>query len=517
MNGNHIRPIIDAAPVLLWVADADQRCVFFNNRWLAFVGRTLEEQLAHDWTENVHAEDRARCASIYLSAFERREEFQFECRLRRNDGECHRAIANGAPRLTPGGDFAGFVGAFTVHRTDLSAYQGGSGTRRLSSIGTLAAGIAHDFNNLLANILANADLALAEVGPESRAALGLERIRTVAVRGAEIVRELMVYSGQERSHAERIDLSKLVEEMLEMLRISVTKHASITTDLAPNLPHVIAEPAEISELVMNLILNASDSLGEKDGEIRISTSRVRRGVGGTGAGSVGSNGCLRLVVADTGSGIARSIRQRLFDPFVSTKRPGRGMGLATVHMIVQKYGGNIRVTSSPGRGTQFIVYLPCGPAAVQADARKHTPAHAAGDRRTVLVVEDEEGLRLAIARLLRLEGFRVFEAPDGSSAMALLRGRSNSIDAILLDLTIPGLTSKAVIGEAARLRPDVRIVLTSAYSRESAASELKAAHVKGFVRKPYHVREVIQLLTNEVGTSPSVAPSVLTSTGQSWR
>ena len=509
MNGNHFRPIIDAAPVLLSVADAEQRCVFFNSRWLAFVGRTLDEQLAHDWTENVHAEDRARCASIYSAAFERREEFQFECRLQRSDGEFHRAIANGAPRLTPAGAFAGFVVAFTVHHTDLSAGQGESGARRLSNIGTLAAGIAHDFNNLLANILANADLALAEAGPQSRAAAGLERIRTVAVRGAEIVRELMVYSGRERSHAERVNLSKLVEEMLEMLRISVTKHASITTDLAPNLPHIIAEPAEISELVMNLILNASDSLGEKDGEIRISTSRVRRGAVSGGGASDGSNGRLRLVVADTGSGIARSIRHRIFDPFISTRRPGRGMGLATVHMIVQKYGGKIRVTSSPGRGTQFIVHLPCAPAAIGADAGRLAPAHTAGDRRTVLVVEDEEGLRMAIARLLRLEGFRVFEAADGSSAIALLRGHTNAIDAILLDLTIPGLTSKAVIGEAARLRPDVRIVLTSAYSQESAALELKADHVKGFVRKPYHVREVVQLLTDEISTT--AVRSVLTS------
>lgn len=125
------------------------------------------------------------------------------------------------------------------------------------------------------------------------------------------------------------------------------------------------------------------------------------------------------------------------------------------------------------------------------------------------MVEDEEGLRMAIARLLRLEGFRVFEAADGSSAIALLRGHTNAIDAILLDLTIPGLTSKAVIGEAARLRPDVRIVLTSAYSQESAALELKADHVKGFVRKPYHVREVVQLLTDEISTT--AVRSVLTS------
>jgi PAS domain S-box-containing protein len=498
-RGNHLRPILDAMPLLLWAAGPDRRCAFFNKRWLEFVGRTSEEQLGREWIENVHPEDRPRCSSIYARAFARREEFQFECRLRRADGDYRWVIANGAPRLTPAGTFAGFAGAFTdVHELGLSTAEGEAGARRLSSIGTLAAGIAHDFNNLLANILANAELALTEVPSRSRAIEELERIRMVAIRGAEIVRELMVYAGQEQATAEAVDLSRLVEEMMEMLRISVTKHARITVQLAPNLPPVMAAPAEIRELLMNLILNASEALGERDGEIRISTSyakgRAERVDRTTGA----SGDCVRLVVADTGPGIPASMRNRIFDPFVTTKHPGRGVGLAIVRTIARKYGGSIRITSAPGRGTRFSVMLPC--AAGQAESEgvaRSVSTSLAGTGRTVLIVEDEDGLRLAIAVLLRRNGFQVIEAQDGSAAVELLRTHSQAIDTILLDLTIPGVSSEDVIEEARRLRSDVRIFLTSAYSRGNGAPPFNAPQVRGFVRKPYQIRELVRLLSEE--------------------
>lgn len=375
--------------------------------------------------------------------------------------------------------------------------------RRLSSIGALAAGIAHDFNNLLANILANAELALAEIAPRSCAIRELERIRNVAIRGSEIVRELMVYAGQEPPRTELVDLSRLVTEMVEMLRISVTKHARITTDLAADLPALMAEPAELRELLMNLILNASDALGERDGEIRISTSLEADGA--TGRAEADANerrGCLKLEVADTGSGVMPSIEDRIFDPFVSTKQAGRGVGLSIVRTIVRKYRGSVRLSSAPGQGTRFTVLLPCTERA--EDDRGEPIASAAaspGAGRTLLIVDDEEGLRLAMAQLLRREGFRVMEAHDGSAAVELLRNHAESIDTILLDLTLPGVRSEKVVEEALRLRPDIRVFLTSAYNPGNAASRFKSPQVRGFVRKPYRIRELVRLLSGEAYAS----------------
>lgn len=502
---NHIRPTIDVAPLMLWAAGPDRRCVFFNQEWLEFAGRTFEEQLRHDWLENVHADDRARCAALYSSAVARHAAVQFECRLCRCDGELRRAVGRCAARFTASGQLAGFVGVFMdIHEMGPSMAESEAGARRLSSIGTLAAGVAHDFNNLLANILANAELALTEAAQGSRVTDELDRIRTVAIRGSEIVRELLVYAGQEESHQEAVDLSKLVEEMLEILRISVTRHATIHTELAHGLPPVMADPAELRELLMNLILNASDALGDRSGEIRISTSWVRsRGAAADNETARQIAGdCVQLIVADSGSGIAPSVQSRMFDPFVSTKQPGRGVGLAIVRNITEKYGGGICVTSAPGHGTCFTVLLPCGGAqAEMADTEWRVSAAGSGEGKTVLIVDDEEGLRLAVSQLLRREGFRVIEARDGHSAVELLRTRAQIIDTILLDVTIPGMASEAVAEEAARVRPDVRIILTSAYSRGSAAPAYKVPQVRGFLRKPYQIGELVRLLCEEVHAS----------------
>lgn len=497
-SDSRFRPIIDAVPLPLWIAGPDQRCVFFNRRWLEFTGHTLEEELARGWTQTVHEEDRARCASIYAAALERQEEFQFECRLRRKDGEYRWTIGKGSPRFSVSGAFGGFVGTFTdIHELGIFNGDDGERGRRLSNVGKLAAGIAHDFNNLLANILANAELALAEVAPRSRAIEELERIRNVAIRGSEIVRELMVYAGRDPAHAEAVDLSKLVEEMLEMLRLSVTKHAKITTELAAALPAIIAEPPELREILMNLILNASDALDERDGEIKISTSVVKSAATEfLEPGMDPALDYLKLEVADTGRGIARALQNQIFEPFVSTKQPGRGVGLAIVQRITRKYGGNVRLISAAGQGTRFIVLLPCWTDVAGGEPARSSPLPPHDTGKTVMIVDDEEGLRLAIAQLLRRDGFRVVEASDGSSAIELLQSQGQDIDTILLDLTLPGLPSDKVVKEAARIRPDVRIFLTSAYSHESAAG-FTAPQIKGFVRKPYAIRDLVRMLSGE--------------------
>jgi CheY-like chemotaxis protein len=296
----------------------------------------------------------------------------------------------------------------------------------------------------------------------------------------------------------------LVEEMLDLLKISITKHARIRTDLAQDLPPVLAEAAEMRELLMNLILNASDALGEKDGEIRISTSCVEVGQAAAVEPSeyVPAGASLQLIVADTGPGISPEVQARIFEPFFTTKLPGRGVGLAIVQTIVRRYRGSIRLTSAPGQGTSFTVLLPCTArtAGMKGPAPMRSPA-ISGDGKTILIVEDEEGIRLAVSQLLRRSGFNVMEARDGLAAVELLRKHSRTIDIILLDLTLPGLPSREIVEEAARLRPDMRIFLTSAYSRETAAPAFNAPQVKGFLRKPYEIRELVRLLSEAYANS----------------
>jgi CheY-like chemotaxis protein len=194
---------------------------------------------------------------------------------------------------------------------------------------------------------------------------------------------------------------------------------------------------------------------------------------------------------------------RVYDPFFTTKVAGRGLGLAAVRGIVRAHGGAIKLTSQPGKGTTFEILLPGSGQPPKQDIMSQTRSSAeqgSGATRTVLMVEDEEVLRLSVSKMLRKKGFSVIEAGDGYSALDLFRAHKNRIDVILLDMTIPGASSREVIVEAGKIRPDIRIVLTSAYSRSMAISSLDAPQIKGFVRKPFQIDELVQLLRATLST-----------------
>ena len=380
--------------------------------------------------------------------------------------------------------------------------------KRLETIGHVAAGIAHDFNNLLATIVAYAELALADRPPWG-AAVTVERIHAVALRASEIVRELMVYAGRDEGEMTAVDLSVLVAEMLDLLKVSITKQAGITTDLASSPPAVFAEVAELRELVMNLILNASDAVRTTGGEIRIATSPVILSAAESGP-ELPAGTYMRLEVSDTGNGMSADVQARIFEPFFTTKQFGKGIGLSVAQRIVRRYGGSIYCQSAPSQGARFVVLLPCAGAGLNCHAAPEPeasgPCLAPGT--TLLLVEDEEGLRIPVSTLLRQKGIRVIEAGDGSTAIEALESHADNIDAILLDLTLPGTPSDEVIAAASRIRPDIKILLTSAYSSRDAAQALAATQVKGFLRKPYQLSELSRAL-NEL-LAGSRAKSIFT-------
>lgn len=503
-NDKHFRAVADALPVMLWAADADQRCTYFNRRWLEFTGRTLEQELSQGWTNGIHPGDVSQCVAAYDRSLKRRREFHTECRLRRADGEYCWVLATGAPQFS-GGVFARYVGTCTEIGDVIPAHQG-LFHKKLETIGILAGGIAHDFNNLLGSILADADVALAHLPHGSAGVEDVTRLRAVAIRASEIVRELMVYAGQEQGQMTNVDLSSLVEEMLGLLKVSIAKDARLSTDLAGDLPPVRAEAPELRQLVMNLILNASEAIQGTGGEIHIATCRVTIGRDEPGL-QLAPGEYVRLDVFDTGRGISRDLQDRIFKPYFTTKKSGGGFGLGVVRRVVQKYGGAIRCDSQAARGAHFAVLLPRASgkkAAIPSTASKATPSPTGPTGSTLLIVEDEESLRVPVAHLLRRRGFRVIEAADGSAAIEALRD-DGRVDAVLLDLTLPGITGRDVVAEAARIRPDLKIVLTSAYGQQAAGEALDAPQVKAFIRKPYEVRELTRLLDEVL--SPSAEES----------
>jgi CheY-like chemotaxis protein len=260
---------------------------------------------------------------------------------------------------------------------------------------------------------------------------------------------------------------------------------------------VRANAALIRQLIVNLVTNASEALGEQNGVVRLLGGVISLTPDASAtASSLPVGDYVKLAVCDTGGGIAKEIRDRIFDPFFTTKFPGRGLGLAAVQGIIRGHGGAINVVSAPGRGTTFEVILPIAGerASIKRDMANAEIRASSPARQTVLLVEDEEGLRLPVSKLLRKRGFDVLEAEDGAAAVALFAAKSQAIGVVLMDLTLPGLSGREVVLELERIRPDLKVVVTTAYSKEAAVALMGGHGDWAFIRKPYNINELAELL-----------------------
>jgi signal transduction histidine kinase/ActR/RegA family two-component response regulator len=370
-------------------------------------------------------------------------------------------------------------------------------SQKLESMGTLASGIAHDFNNLLGGILAQAELALEEYQSGSSPEEELKRIRDGAIRGSEIVRQLMIYAGKESEAVGLVNVTEVARGMIELLNVSVSKHATLITDFGQSLPAVRGSTGQIQQIVMNLVTNASEALDDRGGVIRVTTRRVN--VDHTEAVSKGVAGgdYVLLEVTDSGRGMSLETQARVFDPFFTTKSQGHGLGLGVVRGIVRGLGGAIHLQSEPGRGSTFQIFLRS--TGIVAGATGRLPS-AGGPSPTpvvtILVVEDDDALRVSVSRVLRKRGFEILDASNGSDAIDLLRANSSKIDMMLLDMTIPGRSSHEVATVAAEARPGLKVVLTSAYDEKTVRARVGAPQTCGFVRKPFQIEDLVHTLRN---------------------
>jgi two-component system, cell cycle sensor histidine kinase and response regulator CckA len=310
----------------------------------------------------------------------------------------------------------------------------------------------------------------------------------------------MSYAGQEDTVFETVDLSGLLHEMLEFLKVSISKRATLNVTLSQKLPAVRANAAQLRQVILNLITNASESLRGQEGVISVTAARVRA-TPGDSAPNLCRSDHVCLDVSDTGCGMTEEVQSKIFDPFFTTKFPGRGLGLAVVKGIVRSHDGVINVVSAPGHGSRFEILLPCSsePACEGHDeAVSSATGEAVNFSGAVLIVEDEDALRLAVSKILRRKGYTVIEAANGDSGVNLLRDSAQEIDVVLLDLTLPGLSSREVLSELRRLRPDVKVIVTSAYSREQAQTTLGGQQPWLYIRKPYRINELTDLLGESI-------------------
>jgi signal transduction histidine kinase/CheY-like chemotaxis protein len=376
-------------------------------------------------------------------------------------------------------------------------------SQKLESLGLLAGGIAHDFNNLLTSILGNADLAKSELSPLTPARQSLEGIETAARRAADLCRQLLAYSGKGRFRIQPLDLRELVEEMAHLLELSISKKAVLNFHFAQQLPAVEADATQVRQVVMNLILNASEAIADRSGVIAVSTGAAwcdeaylkgTHAAEGTSAGTY-----VYLEVSDTGSGMDRETLSKVFDPFFSTKFTGRGLGLAAVLGIMRGHKGAIKIYSEPGRGTSFKLLFPASEHAAESMPGSASTAPAWKSQGTVLVADDEDTIRALARRILERAGFTVLLASDGREAIEIFRREHARVRMVLLDLTMPHLDGEACYRELRQVDPAVKVVMSSGYNEQDVVNRFAGKGLAGFVQKPYTASELITMVRQCLG------------------
>ncbi len=370
--------------------------------------------------------------------------------------------------------------------------------QRLESLGVLAGGIAHDFNNLLGIIMGNVSLARSTITSGDPIAGSLKNIEETSHRAANLCNQMLAYSGKGKFVVQPVNLSELVEEMIQLLEISISKKVSMRYELTPLLPSVKADTAQLQQVIMNLVINANEAVGERNGTIIIATGQVDADVDYLRSSYV-EDEVLKpgpyvwLEVSDTGCGMDSIVRERLFEPFFTTKFTGRGLGMSAILGIIRGHNGTIKVYSEVEKGTTIKVLFPAvgGLSPVNLTAMSDPAEQTIQASGTILVVDDEEMLRNVAAAMLKSGGYEVILAEDGVDAIAKLEKYKDRIDCVLLDMKMPRMGGEEAFTEMRRIKPEIKVLLSSGYNEQTATNRFAGKGLAGFVQKPYTLKKIL--------------------------
>jgi two-component system, cell cycle sensor histidine kinase and response regulator CckA len=377
--------------------------------------------------------------------------------------------------------------------------------QKLESLGVLAGGIAHDFNNLLTAMLGNASLARLDLSDDSPAHHPLGQIENAAVRAAELCKEMLAYSGRNQLAATCVDLSALVEDTTQLLHVSISKKCVLKLELYRPLPGIMADPTQLRQIVMNLVINASDAIAERSGLIRVCTGIMRADRQYLEAmflsPELEPGDYVFLEVNDNGCGMPPEVKARIFEPFYSTKFAGHGLGLAAVLGIVRSHHGTIKVYSEPGRGTTFKLLFPVMTEGAPEPEASDDPVSAWRGTGLALVIDDEETVRAVAARTLESLGFSPLIAADGAEGVRVFREHADALRLVLLDLTMPHMNGEETYRELCRINPKVPVVLMSGFTEKDTIDRFAGKQLAGFIQKPFD-RPRLQSKLHAVLTQP---------------
>jgi signal transduction histidine kinase len=398
---------------------------------------------------------------------------------------------NSAFNLDSQGRILGVVGSMKditeMREMEKKFYQ----TQRMESIGTLAGGIAHDFNNILGAILGYTDMALTNIKIDDRQRHYLEQVYKAGERARDLVKQILTFSRPQEQQRKPMLIAPIIKEGIKLLRSSLPTTIKINQDIKDSSVMVLADPTQIHQVLMNLCTNAAHSMREKGGILNIQLVREKMELSGTLRPlNLAVDGYAKLIVSDTGQGIASAIIDRIFDPFFTTKEPGEGtgLGLSVVYGIVRNHGGAIDVTSEPGKGTTFAVHFPLiETEELQLD---QGPELITGGSERILFVDDEASLVELGSIMMTSLGYHVTCRTSSIEALEAFRTNQNSFDLVITDMTMPNMRGDNLARELLKIRPDIPIIICTGFSEMISEEKAKNLGIRRLIMKPLVMNDI---------------------------
>ena len=514
------RNMADHAPVMMWVTDPDGACTYLNKAWYDFTGQGLEAALGAGWLEAVHPEDRAWSGETFFAANAERTPFRLEYRLRRRDGVYRWAIDAASPRFAEDGTFLGYIGsvlditerkeAEILVRENQAVLQSLNATleervateiaerlraedalrqaQKMEAVGQLTGGVAHDFNNLLTVIIGGLDtIKRSRPGDETRIARAADMALQGAQRAAGLTERLLAFSRRQPLAPKPLDANALVRDMTELLHRTLGEQIELEVVLTPRLWTIEADPNQLESAILNLAVNARDAMPE-GGKLTIETANTMLDEAYVEIDAEVTPGqYVGISVTDTGAGMSKETMARVFEPFFTTKEVGKGtgLGLSMVYGLAKQSGGHVTVYSEEGQGTTVRLYFPrrAGSGVVMAEAAVAT-APRSSEGEIVLVVEDNDEVRAYSVMILSELGYGVIQASSADAALDIL-GSEARIDLLFTDVVLPGKSGRAIADAAESLRPGLKVLFTTGYSRNAIVHHGRLDPGVQLITKPF--------------------------------
>ncbi len=499
-SGEQFRAIFSNAMDGILLADTETKKFFLANDAISRLLGYTDKEIVNLSVADIHP---ASNLPSIESQFEKQAQGGFslarDVPLKRKDGTIVHADINSIPVVISGRKY--LLGMFRNVSERRKLEEQIQQTQKLESLGVLAGGIAHDFNNLLTAILGNLDLSLARISPASPARRNIEAAQKASKRATELCKQLLAYSGKGKFQAEPLNLNEMVDEMGHLLDVSISKKISLRVNLSAEIPQFLGDPSQIHQVIMNVVINASEAIGDNTGAIKITT-----GIKNCDAGFL-SRTYLKedlpegkyvfLEVNDTGCGMDSDTQEKIFDPFFSTKFTGRGLGLAAVLGIVRGHKGAIKIYSEKGKGTSFIVFFPLIESPSEKGKMERDKKRLNGESGMILLVDDEEMVRNLGGEMLEYFGFKTLRAADGQEAISIFKQSLNSpekdrIRCVILDLTMPKMDGEETFSVLRRIKKDTPVIISSGFNEKEVSERFLGKGVADFIQKPYQMETLLQ-------------------------